>query len=79
MRKPIPDHSFHNMTDAELSFILKDAKAAAKATGQEKYFDQVNDACTVINYRKTLGIVPTTCIEHAYGDTVRLSHQVKVF
>lgn len=26
-----------------------------------------------------LGRVPTTCIEHAYGTTERLSFQIKVF
>jgi hypothetical protein len=26
-----------------------------------------------------LGRVPTTCVEHAYGTTTRLSFQIKVF
>lgn len=28
---------------------------------------------------RRLGSVPTTCIEHAYGTTTRLSFQIKVF
>lgn len=29
--------------------------------------------------KNSLGLAPTTCIEHAYGSTTRLSFQIKVF
>ena len=84
-KKPIAEHRFHDLTDAELRYIIKDAGAAAlnmrgfDAMAEAKYLDQVNDAQTVLAYRGTLGNVPTTCIEHAYGSAQRLSFQIKVF
>ena len=56
--KPIPGHKFHTKTDAELEFIRKDAAEAYRAISSfdqiaaGKYADQVNDACTVIAYRR---------------------------
>jgi len=55
--KPIPSHPYHKKSDAELSYILKDAREAANAMrgwndqAEAKYLDQVNDACTVMGYR----------------------------
>lgn len=49
---------YHKKTDAELRYIQKDAYEAMRAAqalgdrrGEEKYADQINDACTVLNYR----------------------------
>ncbi len=56
--RPIPGHPYHGKTDAELLYILKDAREAADAmrghspVAECKYLDQVNDACTVLNYRR---------------------------
>lgn len=58
--KPLPDHEYHNKTDEELKFIIKDAGEAAKAMkghdekAEAKYLDQVNDASTILHYRKKL-------------------------
>jgi hypothetical protein len=54
--KPIPNHPYHQKTDAELRYIVKDAKEAADAAQsmgklETKYNDQVNDAATVLGYR----------------------------
>lgn len=55
--KPIPRHAFHAKTNDELRYILKDAGEAARAMrghdrfAECKYLDQVNDACTILNYR----------------------------
>lgn len=55
--KPIPEHAYHNKTDAELRFIQKDAYEAAQAMrghddqAEAKYLDQLNDASTVLAYR----------------------------
>jgi len=56
--KPIADHAYHRKTDAELLYIITDAREAARAMkghnleAECKYLDQVNDACTVLNYRR---------------------------
>ena len=56
--RPIDDHPYHNKTNAELLYIARDAHAAAQAvrdhdTAAEcKYLDQVNDACTVMYWRR---------------------------
>jgi hypothetical protein len=58
---PLKGHGYHSKSDAELRYILKDANEAArnmkgmndKAEG--KYLDQVNDASTVLGYRKRGG------------------------
>ena len=56
--KPIADHDYHRKTDAELFFIMRDAAEAAAAmrgmdaAAESKYLDQINDAATVIGYRR---------------------------
>jgi hypothetical protein len=58
---PLSGHPYHLKSDAELLYIARDAKAAAEAmrghdlTAECKYLDQVNDACTVMYYRRTRG------------------------
>lgn len=58
--KTLPDHRYHGLTVAELLYVARDAHAAAKnfqgwnADAEAKYLDQVNDACTVLNYRANL-------------------------
>ena len=55
--RPLPGHPYHGKTDAELRYIVKDASEAAQAmrdhnpVAEAKYLDQVNDACTILNYR----------------------------
>ena len=58
MTKPIPHHDYHAKSDAQLLYIIKDAGEAARAmrgmdyAAECKYLDQVNDACTVLRYRR---------------------------
>ena len=58
--KPIDGHPYHDKTDAALLYIIKDAGEAARVlrghdyAAECKYLDQVNDACTVLRYRRTL-------------------------
>jgi len=60
--KPLKGHPYHEKTDAELHYIIKDAGEASRLHDQmhrgtnkhNKYADQVNDAATVLHYRKTL-------------------------
>ena len=60
-RPPIAGHPYHKKNDAELRYIIKDAGEAAKAMrghdkkAEAKYLDQVNDASTVLNYRRRGG------------------------
>lgn len=60
-RGPLKGHPYHSKSDAELHFIVKDAGEAAKAMknhspkSEAKYLDQVNDASTVLHYRKNGG------------------------
>lgn len=55
---PLAGHPYHDKTDAELRYIIKDASEAARAMkgtdakAESKYLDQVNDASTVLYYRK---------------------------
>ena len=55
--KPLPDHSYHNKSDAELEYIIKDSYEAAKfmqdldVDTEEMYLDQVYDAATIVAYR----------------------------
>lgn len=55
--RPLKGHAYHDKTDAELQFIVKDAREAGEAvrghdvTAENKYADQVNDALTVMGYR----------------------------
>lgn len=57
-RMPLADHPYHKKSDAELRGIQKDAGEAARAMknhdpkAEAKYLDQVNDASTVLYYRK---------------------------
>ena len=58
--KPMPDHPYHDKTDQQLKYIMKDASEAAKAMkdhspkAESKYLDQVNDAATILAYRKKI-------------------------
>ena len=58
---PLKGHAYHTKSDAELMYIAKDAGEAAKAmkghnpSAEGKYLDQMNDAHTVMNYRKKGG------------------------
>jgi len=57
--RPLKGHPYHARTLAELRYIIKDAGEAALAmrdhspAAELKYLDQVNDACTIIHYRKS--------------------------
>lgn len=61
-RHPLSDHAYHKKTNAELEYIVKDAGEAAKAmqghnpAAEAKYLDQVNDAATVLAFRKQHGM-----------------------
>lgn len=61
---PLEGHSYHKKTDAELHHIMKDAGEASRLHDQmhkdpkihpNKYADQVNDAATVLHYRRNGG------------------------
>lgn len=56
-KMPLPGHPYHQKTDAELKYIIKDAGEAARANkggkSEGKYLDQMNDASTIQYYRKT--------------------------
>lgn len=60
MTKPIPHHDYHAKSDAALLYIIRDAGEAAQAmrgmdyAAECKYLDQINDASTVLRYRRTL-------------------------
>jgi hypothetical protein len=58
---PIKDHPYHHKTIAELDYISRDAHKAAEANHprnggdpkvHNKYLDQVNDAQTILHYRR---------------------------
>lgn len=57
-RIPLAGHPYHDKSDAELRHIMKDASEAARAMkghdekAESKYLDQVNDASTILYYRK---------------------------
>lgn len=64
-KKPIPDHIYHTYSDMQLRYILKDAHEAGRNAqemgderGVNKYADQVNDASTVLGYRRSAGVGP---------------------
>ena len=65
-RMPLKGHPYHKKSDAELRYIIKDAGAAALAmrghnrAAEDKYVDQVNDAQTVLYYRKNGGLREAT-------------------
>lgn len=52
-------HSYHRLSDAQLAFVIKDAGEARECmrglneVAENKYADQVNDACTILNDRRT--------------------------
>lgn len=58
---PLKGHPYHKKSDAELLYIIKDAGEAAYAMrghnprAEAKYLDQVNDASTVMHYRRQGG------------------------
>lgn len=58
MTKPLKSHSYHAKSDAQLLYIIKDAGEAARAMrdvsyeAECKYLDQVNDASTIMNFRR---------------------------
>ena len=58
MSKPLKGHAYHAKSDAELMFIRKDAHEAYAAISTfdpqaaTKYLDQINDAETVLHYRR---------------------------
>ncbi|NDB69086.1 MAG: hypothetical protein EB015_13970, partial [Methylocystaceae bacterium] len=71
-RMPLGGHPYHSKSDSELRYIIKDAGQAArnmkgmddKAEG--KYLDQINDASTVLNYRRK-GVTPLPREERKSG------------
>jgi hypothetical protein len=58
MRIPIHGHKYHDLPDAALRYVIKDAGEAALAVrhydyaAECKYLDQVNDASTVLAHRR---------------------------
>ena len=65
-RMPLKGHPYHKKSDTSLRYIVKDAGEAAVAMkdhspkSEAKYLDQVNDASTVLHYRKTTNTGPVT-------------------
>ena len=61
-RHPLEGHEYHKKTDASLTYIAKDAHAAAEAmkggntAAENKYRDQVNDSDTVRHWRQKNGM-----------------------
>ena len=60
-RHPLEGHPYHSKTDAELTYIGKDAHRAAQAMrghntdAENKYMDQANDSATVRYWRQKNG------------------------
>jgi hypothetical protein len=58
---PLRGHPYWTKSPEELRFIMKDAKDAADANRdgdpkvEGKYLDQMNDAATILYYRKNHG------------------------
>jgi hypothetical protein len=56
---PISDHPYHRKSDTDLRYIIRDAAEAAQVVrghddpAEAKYLDQVNDAVTILNYRRS--------------------------
>lgn len=56
--RPLKGHPYHTRSEAELLYIISDASAAALAVrdhderAEAKYLDQVNDAATILHYRR---------------------------
>jgi len=61
-RHPLEGHDYHKKTDAELTYIAKDAHKAAESMkshntdAENKYRDQANDSATVRYWRKKHGM-----------------------
>ena len=61
-RHPLEGHEYHKKTDAELTYIAKDAHKAAEAmkghntAAENKYRDQANDSATVRYFRQKNGM-----------------------
>lgn len=61
-RHPLEGHEYHKKSDAELTYIAKDAHKAAEAmkshntTAENKYRDQANDSATVRYWRQKHGM-----------------------
>jgi len=79
-RGPLKGHPYHTKSDEELNFIVKDAGEAAQAMkghspkSEAKYIDQVNDASTVLHYRKNGGarvVKESEELDEGNGSTVR--------
>ena len=79
---PIEGHEYHRKTDDELRYIMKDAGQAAKAMkdhsphAESKYLDQVNDAASVLWFRKKHGTPPWYqkkygSVKESFAGTVR--------
>jgi hypothetical protein len=57
---PLKGHDYHTKSDASLNYIIKDAGEARDALGNDhpsngKYSDQINNARTVLHFRKNGG------------------------
>lgn len=71
-KRPISEHRYHGKSDDELRYIMRDAHEAAIAmrgvdsAAECKYLDQINDAATVLGYRKSIG--------ESFGPTLRHGH-----
>jgi hypothetical protein len=58
---PLAGHDYHKKSDAELLYIIRDAASAAKAMqghdpkAEAKYLDQMNDASSIMAYRRSGG------------------------
>ena len=54
---PLRGHPYHGKTDAELRYIIQDAREAARnmrgfdEKAEGKYLDQINDAQTILAHR----------------------------
>jgi hypothetical protein len=57
--RPLTGHRFHSLCDESLHYITKDAAEAAQAMrdhdakAEAKYLDQVNDAATILAWRRS--------------------------
>jgi hypothetical protein len=57
--RPLTGHRFHSLCDESLRYIIADASEAARAMrdhdarAEAKYLDQINDAATILAWRKT--------------------------
>lgn len=81
---PLEDHPYHRKTDAQLTYIGKDAHAAAEAMKghntekENKYRDQANDAATVRHFRKKSGMPDWYKKKYGHGvkESVELDESV---